>query len=150
MNREEKLRGIVEAICSDMQLFLVEMEIKGNKNNPLIQIYADNEKGITLEQCVQVSRAIQDEIDFDDDFPIKYRLDVSSPGLDRPLVNDFQFRRNIGKKVSLKLAGKDSNKRIENTLKYVDEKILVLEDKNGNEQKFNRDEILDARIKLQW
>ena len=41
---------------------------------------------------------IQDEIDFDDDFPQKYRLDVSSPGLDKPLVYDFQFKRTIGKK----------------------------------------------------
>jgi ribosome maturation factor RimP len=150
MNREDQLREIVTDICNKMSLYLVDLEIKGDKNNPLYQVYADTEKGITLGECEKLSRAIQDEIDFNELFPQRYRLDVSSPGLDRPLIEDFQFKKNIDKNLEIKISQDDSVKNLTGTLKTFDNAALGLEDKKGNHFTVQRKDILEAKVKLQW
>ena len=150
MTSYEKLRNITEELCSDMQLHLIDLEVKGDKNKPLYQVFADTEKGITLGECEQLSRSIQDEIDIDDDFPQKYRLDVSSPGLDKPLVEDFQFSRAIGKDIALQIKEEKSNKNIIGKLISFDKEALVLEIKKGKEEIFPRNDIGEVKFKLQW
>lgn len=150
MNREDQLREIVSTICSEMSLYLIDLEVKGDKNNPLYMVYADTENGITLGECEKLSRAIQDEIDFDERFPRRYRLDVSSPGLDRPLIEDFQFKKNIDKDIAVKISHEDSVKNVTGTLKTFDADTLNLEDKKGNHFSVQRKDILEAKVKLQW
>jgi ribosome maturation factor RimP len=133
-----------------MQLHLIDLEIKGDKNKPLYQVFADTEKGVTLDECAQLSRLIQDEIDIDEDFPQKYRLDVSSPGLDKPLIEDFQFSRTIGKDITFQILEKKSKKNIVGKLKSFDKDILILENIKGNEEHFVRHDIGEVKVKLQW
>lgn len=148
MNQHDKLRAITEKCCEGLGLYLVDLEIKGDLNKPFYFIFADTESGITLKECANLSRAIQDEIDFSDDFPIKYRIDVSSPGLERPLVEDFQFKKNLGKTLNLKI--KEENKNIIGKLNAVGKNSLSIEDKNGNVIEYPREIIIEAKIKLQW
>jgi ribosome maturation factor RimP len=150
MNYLARLQEITLDLCKEMNLHLLDVEEKGSKNMPLFLVFADTENGITLGECEKLSRAIQDEIDFSDDFPIKYRLDVSSPGLDKPLVKDFQFTRNIGKDISLKMKNINENKKIVGKLKSIDDKRITLEDKKGHETVFNRDDVVQAKVELQW
>ncbi|MCB0282414.1 MAG: ribosome maturation factor RimP [Calditrichae bacterium] len=150
MNREDQLNKIVSDRCLEMGLYLVDLEIKGDKNNPLFLVFADKEDGITLGECEKLSRAIQDEIDFNDDFPVKYRLDVSSPGLDRPLKEDFQFKKNINKNLDVKISHEDSVKKMVGTLKSFDSDTLSLEDSKGHGFIVQRKDILEAKVKLQW
>ncbi len=150
MTSYEKLRNITEELCVGMHIHLVDLEVKGDKNKPLYQVFADSEKGITLGECEQLSRLIQDEIDIDEDFPLKYRLDVSSPGLDKPLIEDFQLSRNIGKEIILKMRKEESKKNIVGKLKSFNNDTFVLEDKKGNETNFSRVDIEEVKVKLQW
>ncbi|NOG43732.1 MAG: hypothetical protein HND50_00765 [Calditrichaeota bacterium] len=148
MSSYEKLRNITEGLCSDLHLHLIDLEVKGDKSKPLYQVFADSEKGITLGECEQLSRLIQDEIDIDDDFPLKYRLDVSSPGLDKPLVEDFQFDRCIGKNITFTF--EESKNNVIGKLKSFNEKMLIIENKKGIEQQYSRSKIGEVKIKLQW
>ena len=150
MSYLSKLREIAENLCDDMNLHLVDVEEKGNKNIPLFLVLADTEKGITLGECEKLSRAIQDEVDFSDDFPVKYGLDVSSPGLDKPLVEDYQFTRNMGKNISLKMKNIDANKKIVGKLKSLTDEIITLEDNKGQQNEFTRADIVEARVELKW
>jgi ribosome maturation factor RimP len=150
MNYLSRLREVTENLCNDMNLHLVDVEEKGNKNMPLFLVYADTEKGITLGECEKLSRAIQDELDFSDDFPVKYGLDVSSPGLDKPLLEDYQFTRNMGKNISLKMKNIDANKKIVGKLKSFNEKLITLVDHKGRELNFKRGDIIQAKVELQW
>lgn len=150
MTSYEKLRNITEELCAGMQLQLIDLEVKGDKNKPLYQVFADSEKGITLGECGKLSRLIQDEIDIDEDFPQIYRLDVSSPGLDKPLIEDFQFHRAIGKDITFVIREEKPKKQIVGKLKSFDKGILVLKDKKGNEECFSRSDIGEVKVKLQW
>lgn len=144
----EKLRSVIEKICKNLNVYLFDVEIKGNKNNPLILVFVDTLDGITLGECEKISRLIQDEIDFSDEFPTRYRLDVSSPGLDKPLREDFQFKRNINRELQLKLAGQI--KPISGKLKSFDSEKLTLEDYKGNSLDYPRKSVQEAKIKLKW
>lgn len=148
MGQLEKLHEITRKCSEDLNLYLIGVELKGDRKKPLYVVLADTEKGITVEECTKLSRAIQDEIDFLEGFPEKYRLDVSSPGLDKPLMVDFQFKKNIGKDLILKI--KEENKKIIGKLTFFDKNILSIEDENGNVKEYSRDIIIEAKVKLQW
>lgn len=150
MTQIETLQEIVEDICKENKLFLVELEYKGDKNNPLIQVFADSEKGISVGECETVSRAIQDEIDFNDQFPEKYRLDVSSPGLDKPLIHNFQFTKNLNKQLTVKIEAEKGHEEKNGALKAFDAQFLTLLDKKENEVTIERSKIIEAKVKLQW
>lgn len=148
MGQLEKLKALTEQCCQNLSLYLIDVKIKGDRNKPLYEIFADTEKGITLGECAELSRAIQDELDFTDDFPEKYRLDVSSPGLETPLREDFQFAKTLGRNISLKII--EENHNIIGKLKSFNKDILSLEDKKGNVAEYSRDKIIEAKVKLQW
>ena len=148
MGQFEKLKEIIEKCCKVLDVYLIDVEITGDRNRPTYMVYADTEKGITLDQCATLSRNIQDEIDFIDEFPERYRLDVSSPGLEKPLHGDFQFRKTLGKNISLKI--KEEKKNIIGKLKSFNKDFIFLEDKNGKVINYSREEIIEAKVKLQW
>ena len=150
MNYLTRVREVAINLCKEMNLHLVDVEEKGNRNIPLFLVLADTEAGITLGECEKLSRAIQDEVDFSEDFPIKYGLDVSSPGLDKPLVEDFQFARNIGKDISLKMKNLEANKKIVGKLMSFTKDQITMEDKKGKELNFVRGDIVKAKVELQW
>jgi ribosome maturation factor RimP len=69
----------------------------------VLRIYVDAEGGITLDQCVEVSREVGTLIDLEDVVPDQYVLEVSSPGLDRPLKKEKDFRAAVGRRVKVKM-----------------------------------------------
>ncbi|RMH64292.1 MAG: ribosome maturation factor RimP [Calditrichaeota bacterium] len=149
MSTKEKLLPIVETLCTERGLILVDLEVKGEKRRPVYMVFADTDDGITLKQCEELSRAIQDAIDLNDAFPVQYRIDVSSPGLDRPLVKDFQFRKNVGRKLKVKYHNGEWVETVSGTLTRFDENEIELADKK-EKYLIRRPDIIEAKIKLQW
>jgi ribosome maturation factor RimP len=80
----------------------VHSEIVGSKRNMTVRIYIDKPEGVTIEDCSNVSRSIEAVIDADDFIPSSYVLEVSSPGLDRPLFSIQDFEKFAGKKAKVK------------------------------------------------
>lgn len=102
----------IEAVCEELVLpiieergfELVDIEYVKEGSNYYLRVYADKEGGITIDDCVDVSRALNPKLDaYDKEFKDPYILEVSSPGLLRPLKKDKDFARNLGKMVEIKL-----------------------------------------------
>ncbi len=149
MSLREKIVPLVEKVCEKQGVILVDVEVKGDGKRPVYMVYADTEEGITLDQCVRLSRALQDEIDIDENFPVQYRIDVSSPGLERPLIKDFQYRKNIGRNLKIKYKADELTETVSGKLIRFDENELELADRKKR-MIINRRDILEAKIKLQW
>jgi len=143
----EKLEKIVKPICEAENLYLVELKIGGDAKKSVFKIYADSEKGINLGQCEKLSRLIQDELDMDEQFLKNYRLDVSSPGLDRALVFDWEYKKNIGLNLEITLVS--AEKAIGRLLSF-DENTLEIEDENGQQQAVARSDVKQVKVKIQW
>lgn len=108
-----QLSAQLAPIVKDHGAILVDVEIAGSKSQPSIRILVHKEPAISLAACEQISREIADYLDVEDPLPCRYRLEVTSPGLDRPLVTDGDFARAKGYllKVVL-LSGKNHRGRL--------------------------------------
>ena len=95
--RKEELKKLVQPVVEDMgfELFNLELSVRGRKS--VIQIFLDKEEGVSLDDCAEVSREVSTILDVEDLIPWSYILEVSSPGLDRPLRIPQDFKRFRGK-----------------------------------------------------
>ncbi|MDJ0807620.1 MAG: ribosome maturation factor RimP [Gammaproteobacteria bacterium] len=126
---------------------LVAVELSGQgRGGMLLRIYIDHADGINLDDCVQVSHQVSGVLDVEDPIREKYRLEVSSPGLDRPLVEEAHFERFTGHKARIKTRVKiDDRHRFTGVLQGVEEHRVLLED-DGVLYRLPMDEIETARL----
>lgn len=124
----ELCRGGVEALGFE----LVDVELAGGGHSPTLRIYIDSPRGITVDDCAQVSRQLSAIFDVEDPLPGSYLLEVSSPGLDRPLVQPADFRKRVGETVKVKLRRPDETGRRNfsgELLEVTDDGIVLVVDK---------------------
>ena len=103
MKREEVeklIAKLVAPILEDTDISLVDVEYVREKDWYL-RIFIDKPEGIEIDDCQFVSEKLADVLDAQDPIKEKYYLEVSSPGIDRPLKNDNDFRENYGKKIDI-------------------------------------------------
>ncbi len=118
-------------LAAETGYFLVEVKIKPTNN---IRVYLDGDKGISIEKCVQVNRALYKQLEASGLFPADdFSLEVSSPGLDEPLKLLRQYRKNIGRQVELLL--QDGSKKEGRLLEVGEDGIIVEETKGKNRKK---------------
>ena len=99
----EEITSALLPTATAMDIEIVEVEAKVTKNS-YITVYIDTENGVDLDTCEKFHNAIDPVLDeLDPSFGAPYTLNVSSPGLDRPLKTDRDFQRRIGKDVEVKL-----------------------------------------------
>lgn len=108
LRREElqaKITGLVEPLLAREGFELVEVEIAGTGPSTILRLYIDKPGGVTLDDCASVSEAVSAMMDVEDPFESAYNLEVSSPGLDRPLRKATDFQKYSGKRVRVKTYG---------------------------------------------
>jgi ribosome maturation factor RimP len=96
---EDKIREIIEPAINALGIELDNIELNKMRGKALLRIYIDREEGITIDDCTLVSREVETLLDVEDPIPYSYVLEVSSPGLDRPLRNIRDFVRFSGRNV---------------------------------------------------
>jgi len=94
---KKKITELADSIGVQYAVEIVDIELAGSSRKPLIRVFIDKEGGVTLEDCAQFSRALSALFDVEDPIPTSYTLEVSSPGLDRPLKVMRDFGRSVGK-----------------------------------------------------
>jgi ribosome maturation factor RimP len=147
INKEEISQKIKSAIEQLGYLF-IDIDFRGDERNRIIEIYIDNEDGIITSDCVDVSRACGDLIEEEDLIESKYRLDVSSPGIDRPLKYIQQFKKNIDRSFELEFENQIAEK-FEGKLLEVNNETLKFEiDKKVEEVNFNN--IKSAKVVVRF
>jgi len=97
------LRGRLESGVQALGFELVDVELTGGRQHQTLRVYIDGPRGVTVDDCADVSRQLSAILDVEDPFPGSYTLEVSSPGLDRPLVTPADFRRFQGAIVKVRL-----------------------------------------------
>ena len=103
LRQEDKLSKLVTSGVTALGYELVGIEQLSQGRHSVVRIYIDSERGITLDDCDKVGRQIGAILEVEDPIRGQYNLEISSPGLDRPLFTLAHFERFIGKQVSLRL-----------------------------------------------
>ncbi|MGC2062076.1 MAG: ribosome maturation factor RimP [Thermodesulfovibrionales bacterium] len=94
---KERLSELAGPVAGQLDVDIVDIELAGNARRTLVRVFLDKPGGVTLEDCAKFSRALSAVLDVEDPISTRYVLEVSSPGLDRPLKTKKDFYRSIGK-----------------------------------------------------
>ena len=100
-NIVQAVEGLIRPVVEDLSLELVDVEYKREGRNWVLRVFLDKEAGITVDDCTQVSRQIGDLIEIDELITNPYVLEVSSPGLDRPLKKESDFLKFKNRRIRL-------------------------------------------------
>jgi len=101
----EKVRAIAAPLAAGEGLELIDVELAGAGGRTALRLYIDRDGGVSLDDCTSVSRAVSAALDVEDPIQGAYDLEVSSPGLDRPLRTPEHFAKYAGEKVRVKAYG---------------------------------------------
>ena len=139
--------ALVEPVLEPMGYELVDTHYVSEHGRWVLRIFVDREGGITLDECVSLSREIGPLIDVKDVIPHEYVLEVSSPGLDRPLRKERDFVRALGKKIRVRMAGPvDGQRNFVGSLRDFCDGMVLLEPEQGPEVSLPLEHIEKARL----
>ena len=144
---QDKLQALIEPLVETMGYELVLLEFSPHKGSALVRLFIDAPGGITLGDCERVSREVEGVLDVEDPIPQNYRLEVSSPGMDRPLVKPAHFERFVGHVAKVQLvAPKAGRRKFLGVLKGLQEGQVVLDTADAGKVMLKLDEIERARL----
>lgn len=145
-NLEKDISELAESVLNSTDFFLVGVEMKG-ANKPEIWIYIDGaERGVSMDECAEISNELSFLMDAHEVFSGAYFLNVSSPGLSRPLVDRRQYPKNKGRKVKVKYKHDDEYKKLEGVLQDYTEQNIVVSRDEGEPVELPFNEIVETKI----
>ncbi len=139
---EQKTEKLLQPIIEANGFELVDVEYVKEAGSWYLRAYIDKPGGITVDDCEIVNRELGDRLDQDDFIEDSYILEVSSPGLGRPLKKEKDFLRNQGGEVEIRTYRMiDGLKEFQGILKAWDKNTVTIENEDGQEQVFERENI---------
>jgi ribosome maturation factor RimP len=154
---EREIEQRVEALGYE----LVELERAGSRGRPILRVRLDRPgsvpgEGVTIDDCARVSRALEQWLDEDEEVADRYVLEVSSPGLERPLIRARDFVRFVGREVAVK-----TSSALPNGSKRVEGELVAFDDEGGAERvrlrladgsliDIPRSEVVRAHLIFRW
>ncbi len=144
---EQKTEELISPIIEEHRFELVDVEYVKEGSNWYLRAYIDKPGGITVDDCEVVSRRLSDLLDEQDFIDDAYILEVSSPGLGRPLKKDKDFARSIGEEVEIRtFRAVEHEKEFTGILRDFDKDKLVIELEDNVVMDFARDNIALVRL----
>jgi ribosome maturation factor RimP len=152
---KEKIEELVVQCIENDKIFLVEVDIKGNPNNQIIQVFIDGDASVDVDECSKISRKLSGLLEDMNLFEGRYVIEVSSPGVSRPLKYLRQYPKHIGR--DLEILTKDKNK-YKGELVNVNDQEIEISVKQGKSKKdltaktlkFEIPEIATAKVLIRF
>lgn len=142
-----KLRELLEPAVRALGYELVGIEYHPSGKHSVLRIYIDSEAGITLDDCTAVSHQVSGILDVEDPVPGQYSLEISSPGLDRPLFQAADYERFRGNRIKLRTRlPVGGQRKFTGLLQGLRQEDVVIIDDEGNEVCLPLDQIEQARL----
>ena len=148
---ESRTEKFLLPVLAEHQFELVDVEYVKEAGNWYLRAYIDKEGGITVDDCEVISRILSDWLDKEDFIDDSYIMEVSSPGLGRPLKKDKDFQRSLGEEVEIRTYRPiDRQKEFVGELKAYDKESVTIVYEDDTEQTFQRQEIALIRLALDF
>ena len=142
----KRIEELALSLVEHEGMFLVDVELKQQDMN-VVWVYVDSENGgVNLDVCSKISRELSFQVETEDIFAKSYRLNVSSPGLSRPLSDKRQFNKNSGRTVKVKFKQNGEYEKIEGTLKNISDDIVTIENESGLAVTIEFDDLVETKI----
>jgi len=136
----------IEQVVSENGFLMIDLVLRGERNNRVIEVYIDSEKNVSADDCAEISRKIDKMLEAENLFESGYRLEVSSPGVNRPLKYIQQFPKHINRKFDVAYREADIVKKLTGTLISVEGNSLVFLKPDRGEIKIDFSDIIKAKV----
>jgi len=141
---KQNILNAVKEISEKNNLFLLEVLFRGTEQNWVIEIFIDGEDILSADDCARISREINQVIEEKELLNSAYRLDVSSPGVDRPLKYFKQYKKHINRKFEIRYKSGENKKSITGKLVKIEDNNLYFY--SGREQVIKFEDIIKAKV----
>ncbi len=146
----EKVRRIAREVLGYAGMELVHVEINREPRGLILRLYIDKVGGVTLDDCARISRQLSAQLDVEDPIEDRYTLEVSSPGLDRPLVADHDFSRFAGRQIRLSThVPLQGRRHFQGRLDGIVEGSVRMTLEDGRQVAIPRDQVSKARLEME-
>ena len=154
----EQIRAIAERVARSHGLEIWDIVSRRETTGQIVRVFIDRpgpaataEESVSIEDCEQVSREIGTILDVDDPLPFTYTLEVSSPGLNRPLRGEQDYRRFAGRLAKIVVSeAVDNQTAVEGRLRGVEERTVLLEGPRGRMHRLPLQLITRARLEVEF
>jgi len=147
MSTTDRVRDIVVPLVAAAGLDLYDLDLNGG----VLQVLVDRVGGADIDAIATLSRTISRALDEHDPIAGHYPLEVSTPGLERPLRTPDHFSRAVGMNVKVKTKpGTDGERRLEGTITAADDTTVTVQTADGTTRTVHHDEIERARTTFEW
>lgn len=147
MSTADRVRDLVVPLVAAAELDLYDVDLNGG----VLQVLVDRAGGADIDAIAKLSRTISRVLDEHDPIVGSYALEVSTPGLERPLRTPEHFAQAIGKTVKVKTKpGTEGERRLEGTITAADDATVTVESPDGTQRTVHHDEIERARTTFEW
>jgi ribosome maturation factor RimP len=146
---DDAVRSVVEPVLASLDLQLYDLQT----GPQLVRILVDTPEGVSSDDLAKATRIVSRRLDEDDPMPGAYTLEVSSPGVERPLRTPQHFRGAVGESVTIKCGpGVEGDRRVNGTLIAADDGgvTVALDDPEGTERTLDHRDIAKARTTFAW
>jgi ribosome maturation factor RimP len=147
---------LAQPILDSMGLELVDLEFQRQGRNHILRLYIDKPEGVTLDDCADLSRELSLVLDVEDTIPGQYSLEVSSPGLNRPLKKLEDYIKFTGRLAEIKtvelMADEKGSRRktFLGTIKSVEDQVIVMHLKEGAMARIPLEQIAKANLEFEF
>ena len=147
MDIKEKIKSLLEDDISDLGYIVWGLEVSGNSSSKLLRLFIDKTIGsIDLVDCEKVSNQVMEILSNVDFIDFKYRLEVSSPGIDRTFFGFEQHKEFIGVLIEIKFRNENKNKTIRGELIKFDKDFLQVKLENDNYEEIKASNYLSSKL----
>ncbi|MBI5197336.1 MAG: ribosome maturation factor RimP [Nitrospirae bacterium] len=147
----DRIAELVRPVVESLGMELADVEYSGSTRHGVLRLFIDREGGVSLNDCEEVSRQVSYLLDVEDPFTHAYTLEVSSPGLDRPLKRISDFEKYQGRKVKIKTVRPFLNQKVfEGKIQGVDGQTIRVQTHGQENLEIPFSEIAQARLVVEF
>ena len=145
-----KIEELTAPFLHPIDAFIVDIQIVPSGQRKVVQLYIDTDTGITIGQCTELSRQLSAALELQNVVPSSYILEVSSPGLIKPLKLLRQYRKNVGRKFRVRFKKDDGVGEILAKLTGIDVELLNFINNKNENYAIPFDKIIESIEELPW
>lgn len=146
----DRVRALTEEVIAGTRYFLVDVEVRGHKGTRVVEIYIDSKKDFGHDDLAVISKEVGFLLDVEDVVDGSYKLELSSPGIKRPLKMPQQYQKNVGRTLRVRYQSEDDEEIIVGDLTRANDEEVEIELASGERIQLPYHSITQARIELPW
>ena len=146
----DRVSGLTEEVIVGTDYFLVDVEVRGHKGTRVVEVYIDSEEEVGHDDLALISKEVGFLLDVEDVVDGSYKLELSSPGIKRPLTMPAQYRKNVGRTLRVRFENDGDEEIVVGDLTDADDEEIELELPSAERLQLPYTTITQARIELPW